>query len=108
MNTSGDDSDPKVSEKAKKQRQLNAVILGMVFLLGIVLPPKYKALAPVLLLIPFIIGIVNKFSQTGKNPENPPPTHTYSPPKRDQIPYRELYTYKPKDPKDPRRYKPIG
>jgi len=108
MNPSEDDIAPETSEKAKKQWRLNALILAGVFLLGAVLPSEYKAFAPILFVIPFIIGIVNKIRQAGENPENPSQDHTYSPSMSDRIPSSEPYSYKPKDPKDPRRYKPIG
>ena len=108
MNPPEDGITPEASEKTKKQWQLNALILAGVFLLSYVLPPAYKAFAPVLFVIPFIINVVKKIRQVGEKSDNPSQDRTYSPPMPDQIPSPEPYTYKPKDPKDPRRYKPIG
>jgi hypothetical protein len=108
MNTSEGEVNPEASEKNKKQWQLNALILAGVFLLSVVLPPAYKILAPFLFVIPFIINVVNKIRQVEEKSGNSPQDQTHSPPMPDQIPSPEPYTYKPKDPKDPRRYKPIG
>lgn len=100
---------PEASEKAKKQWQLNALILAGVFLLSIVLPPEYKAFAPLLFVIPFIIRVAGKIRGTEENPENSSTSHGYTPPAPDQqMTPHEPYSYKPKDPKDPRKYKPIG
>ncbi len=102
------DNPPETSEKVKKQWQLNTLILAGVFLLSVVLPPEYKAFAPLLFVIPFIINVANKIRQADKAPENPSLDHTYTTPASDRISAHEPYTYKPKNPKDPRKYKPIG
>ena len=108
LNASEDDIAPEASEKTKKQWRLNALILAGVFLLSVVLPPAYKVFAPVLFIIPVIINVVNKIRQAGEKSGNPPQDRTDSPSMPNQIPPVEPYTYTPKDPKDPRRYKPIG
>lgn len=107
-NFSKDNISPEAAEKAKKQRVLNAVILAAVLLLGAVLPPDYKVFAPLLFVIPFILGVLNKIRQAGVNLPNPAGERTDSPPRPNRIPSPEPYAYKPRDPKDPRRYKPIG
>jgi hypothetical protein len=104
----GNDKTPESSEKAKKPWGLNALILAAVFLLTAVLPPGYKAFAPFLFLIPVILNVVNKVRQADENPANPAGDRTYSPPVSNRIPSSEPYSYKQKDPKDPRKYKPIG
>ena len=108
MNPYEDGVDSEESEKTKKQWGLNVLILAGVFLLSAVLPSEYKAFAPALFIIPLIAGIVKKIRRSGENPENPSQDNTYSPPIPDRIPTHEPYSYTPKDPKDPRRYKPIG
>ena len=107
-NRSEDDLTPEAREKAKKQGRLNALVLAAVFLLGVVLPPEYKAFVPFLFVIPIIIAVVNKIRQAGEKPESPPQNLTHPPHMPDRTTSDEPYTYKPKDPKDPRRYKPIG
>lgn len=108
MNPSEDDISPEARKKAKMQLRLNALILGGVFLLGVVLPPAYKAFAPLLFVIPFIVSVVNKIRQVNEKSGNPPRDQSSSPPMLNSTPSLEPYSSKPKDPKDPRRYKPIG
>jgi len=105
----GNEAAPEASEKNKRQWALNALTLAGVFLLSIVLPSEYKAFAPLLFVVPFIINVANKIRQADENPKNPSQEHAYSPPIPDHpAPPPEPYSYKPKDPKDPRKYKPIG
>jgi hypothetical protein len=98
----------KTLEKTKKQWRRNALIFGGVFLLGFFLPPAYKAFAPLLFLIPVFIEVVNKSKQAGGSTGIPSTDHTHSPSTPDRTSSGKTYVYKPKDPKDPRRYKPIG
>ncbi|MBN2321210.1 MAG: hypothetical protein JXR49_19175 [Acidobacteria bacterium] len=99
-NPYGNDVTPEASEKTKRQWKLNSLILVGVLLLGAVLPPEYKAYAPLLFVVPFIISVANKMRQAGENSGDPSQNPNYAP--------HEPYTYKPKDPKDPRKYKPLG
>ena len=110
INTSKGNTSPESSEKAKKRWLLNVLILAGIFLLSVVLPPDYKVFAPLLFIIPFIINAADKIRQAAETPENSPGNRTYSPsmPRPDRMSSPEPYTYKPKDSKDPRRYKPIG
>jgi hypothetical protein len=103
-----EDPNPKPSEKDKKQWRLNALILAGVVLLSAVLPPEYKAFAPVLFLVPVIVGVVKKIRRFGENSGNVTQDQTYSPPVYEDTTSHEPYSHTPKDPKDPRRYKPIG
>jgi len=107
-NPSENDPSPESSEKAKKQGRLNALIWAAVFLLGAVLPSEYKGFVPFLFLIPIILSVVNKIRQASEKSEHPSHYPTHSPQMPDRMPSHEPYAYKPKDPKDPRRYKPIG
>ncbi len=104
-------SSPEAVEAAKRQSRLNLLILGGVFLLGVLLPQEYKAFAPLLFIIPVIVAVVQKVRRSGERPGGAPPhppQHDYSPPMHDSMPSGDFYGYEPKDPKDPRRYKPIG
>jgi hypothetical protein len=95
-------------EKAKRRSRLNGIILAGVFLLSIFLPKAYKAFAPFLFLIPIVLEIANKMRKSGEIPADTPPRETYTPPAPDHVSPDEPYYYKPKNPEDPRRYKPIG
>ena len=106
--TEENNSSPDRKEAAKKLSYLNTLILVAVFLLGFVLPSTYKILAPFLFLIPVIISLVNKARQAKEKRQNPVQAQTYPPPTSDRGPAVDPYSYTPKDPKDPRRYKPIG
>lgn len=108
MNPSEGEITPEAVEKAKKRWPLNALILAGVFLLGAVLPPDYKVFAPVLFVIPFIINLTDKMRHAGEEPEHPSIGQTYSPPVPGPMTSHEPYSYTPKDPNDPRKYKPIG
>jgi hypothetical protein len=101
-----DDITPESLEKAKKQGKLGALVLAAVLLLSIVLPPEYKAFAPILFIVPFGINVVNKIRQMREKAENPLQEQPHSLP--DGIPSIEPYSCQPKDPRDPRKYKPIG
>jgi hypothetical protein len=105
---SGDKISPEASEENRRRRLLNFLSWAGVIALGAILPPKYKGLAPLLLLIPVILNVVYKIRQSGEVPGIPPGNRTYSPSTPQQTSSHEPYTYKPKDPKDPRNYKPIG
>jgi hypothetical protein len=108
MNPSEKDITPEAAEKARKRSLLNALVLGGVFLLGAMLPSNYKAFAPLLFLIPLILNVADKIRHAGDISGTPPSDRTYSPPGTGRISSLEPYSYKPRDPKDPRRYKPIG
>ena len=107
-NPYGKDVPPEASEKTKRQWKLNTLILAGVLLLGAVLPPEYKAYAPLLFVVPFIINVANKMRHAGENPGDPSLNPNYAPHEPERMSSNEPYTYKPKDPKDPRKYKPIG
>jgi hypothetical protein len=107
-NSPKDETTPEELQKAKKQGQLNALTLGAVFLLGILLPPAYKPFAPLLFVIPVVVKVMNKIRQTGENSGNPPRNRIRSQPMPERDPSTEPYSHNPKNPKDPRRYKPIG
>jgi len=100
------DSQPDAAQAAKKRSRLSALIILLIPVLGTLLPKPYKGLAPVLLLIPLFISLANKFRKADEKSGNSPPNQTYSMPRKDHS--VEPYLQTPRDPKDPRRYKPIG
>jgi hypothetical protein len=99
---------PETKEAAKRWARLNGLFLAIVFLLGFVLPPEYRKFVPFLFVIPLIISVVYKVRQAVEKSRNPASNQTYSPPMPEQSYSTDRYSYTPKDPKDPRRYKPIG
>jgi hypothetical protein len=104
----GTGNTPDAPGKIKKPWQLNVLILAGVFLLGALLPLEYKAYAPLLFVVPFIVNIAKKIRQDSEDSANPPRDSNYSPPMADHVSSPEPYSYRPKNPKDPRKYKPIG
>jgi len=108
VNPSKNDMAPEAVDKPKKQSNLNALILAGVFVLGVVLPTPYKALAPFLFLLPFILKVIKKIRQSSEISGTTPQDQTYNPSVPNRIPSIEPYSHTPTDPKDPRRYKPIG
>ena len=99
----------KAADQDKKLlRIINLLSAAGVFLLGILLPPSCKMFAPFLFLVPVIISAVSKARLSSLKRGNPVQDQTSSPPMPPRVPSPEPYTEMPKDPKDPRRYKPIG
>jgi len=99
---------PETKEAAKRWARLNGLFLAIVFLLGFVLPHEYRKFVPFLFVIPLIISVVYKVRQAVEKSRNSASNQTYSPPMPEQSYSTDRYSYTPKDPKDPRRYKPIG
>jgi hypothetical protein len=106
--TEGKEPTPETREEAKKWARLNALFLMVAFLLGFVLPPRYRIFVPFLFVVPLIISIVSKVRQAAAKSGNPESYQTYTPPMPDLSNSVDPYSYTPKDPKDPRHYKPIG
>lgn len=101
------DKDSQKEEK-KKQAQVNGLILAGVFLLGVLLPDRYKAFAPFLFVIPVVMKVVNKWSKDSTEQFDSTQATTYSKVVQGTNRYADPYSFQPKDPKDPRKYKPIG
>jgi hypothetical protein len=97
-----------MNEPKKRSFPLHPLIGLCVFLLGIYLPPSHKFIAPFLFFIPGIIAMVKKFRDFGETDGTSARDQKPSPPMPDSIPSLEPYTDRPRDPHDPRRYKPIG
>jgi hypothetical protein len=104
------DPEPEAVRSDKKKSRWIALLLLLIPVLGIVLPPPYRGIAPFLFLIPLVISLWNRWCnadvKSGNSQPNSQPNQTH--PMPDQDPSAEPYSYTPKDPKDPRRYKPIG
>lgn len=101
-----DDLPPEAVNAAKKRTRINALILGAVFLLLTVAPHPWNTYAPLLFLIPVIYSLVSRI-RGASNVPGPSPSQSV-PPQEPDSRRPEPYSYKPRDPKDPRKYKPIG
>jgi hypothetical protein len=93
-------------EAAKKKSRINALVLGAVFLLLTLAPHPWNTYAPILFLIPVIYSLVSRIRGAANMP-GPSPIQSVPPPGPGSL-RPEPYSYKPRDPKDPRKYKPIG
>ncbi|MBN1569182.1 MAG: hypothetical protein JXA73_15130 [Acidobacteria bacterium] len=101
MNSSEEGLSSEESQQKRKSAWVNALIFAAIFVLSIVLPPEYKPFVPILFVIPLIIALVGKVRQIRK--KNEPSVYV-----SEQDHAGEPFSYTPKDPNDPRRYKPIG
>ncbi len=84
---------------SRKRTRMNAVVLLLVFALFTFLPQPWVAFAPLLLLIPLLHAVRERMRRGSAT------SVTRQPPGPDS--YREPYSLEPRDPKDPRRYRPI-
>lgn len=101
-------TDTSAAEEKKRRKKITGLLFAGVLILGALLPSRYKALAPLLFLLSPLFDVLGKLRddsiQTGSTPGNETQS-TYMPPLKSSS---EPYSYKPRDPKDPRKYKPIG
>lgn len=104
--SAGDDLPPEEVAAAKRKSRLNALVLGLVFLLVAIAPYPWSLLSPVLLLVPLIYSIIDRMRRAPDS-HGPVPGRSTLPPQTDAS-HLEPYSSIPRDPKDPRRYKPIG
>ena len=84
---------------SRRRTRANAVILLLVFALLTFAPQPWATFAPLLLLIPLLHAILDRV-RPGSTPSG-----STQPSKADSYP--EPYSLKPRDPDDPRRYRPI-
>jgi len=101
------DLPPEEIDAAKRRNRINALILVGVFLLSALAPSPWNTYAPVLFVIPLIYSLINRLRSSSVA------TGSFRPEAKQRGPSSlpanyEPYTDTPKDPKDPRRYKPIG
>ena len=85
---------------SRKRTRANAVVLLLVFALITFAPQPWAAFAPLLLLIPLLHAILARARRGSTTSGSTVPS------KPD--PYPEPYSQEPRDPQDPRRYRPIG
>ncbi len=100
-----DDLPPESIEARKRQARLNALTLVGVLLLGAILPQPYRIFSPFLFAIPLIISVIDRIRRARSGA---PTGSSYSPPAPGEAPRSDPYSFTPRDPKDPRRYRPIG
>ncbi len=96
-----DDLPPEEVEAARRRSRINALVLGLVFLLLTVAPHPWNLYAPILFLVPFLYSLVSRMRRI-------PGSSQMAQPQRMNAPVQEPYSCTPSDPKDLRRYKPIG
>jgi len=95
-----DDLTEDMISSARKRTRMNAVVLLLVFALLTFAPQPWAVFAPLLLLIPLLQAVRDRMGRSASSPGTPPAAQ------RDSFP--EPYSQKPRDPNDPRRYRPIG
>ncbi len=93
-------------EAAKRKGRINALVLALVFLLLSFAPRPWSTFAPLLFLIPVIYSLVIKM-RSGSHPAGTA-AERFAPPPGSSSSSPQPFSYQPRDPKDPRRYKPIG
>jgi hypothetical protein len=86
----------------KRRSRLNAVILALVFLVYTYGPPRWRVFAPLLFLLPILYSILSRLRGASIESDRPLTREI-----DEKTPAAEPYSYTPRDPKDPRRYKPI-
>jgi hypothetical protein len=86
---------------ARQRSGLSALLVGAVLVFTMVAPPDWKVYAPLLFLIPLLANVVTRRRRRNAG-QTQPDCGTIPHPSPDP------YSHSPKDPKDPRRYKPIG
>lgn len=101
-----DDLPREAVEAARRRSKINALVLGAVFLLMTVAPHPWSSYAPILFLIPVIYALVSRMRRASSLPV--PSSSQSAPTQRADGLRVDPYSSTPRDPKDPRKYKPIG
>jgi hypothetical protein len=99
---SSDDISQEAVAARKRRSRLNAVILALVFLVYSYGPPRWKLFAPLLFLLPVLYSLLSRLRGASIESDRPVTREIDAEP-----PVAEPYSYTPRDPNDPRRYKPI-
>jgi hypothetical protein len=94
-----DDLTEDMIASARKRTRVNAVVLLAVFALLSFAPQPWAMFAPLLLIIPLLHAAAGRRRRSPSSPDTPPAAREGPPP--------EPYSQEPRDPKDPRRYRPI-
>ena len=90
--------------EAKRRTRINALVMFLFFLATAVLPQNWKLYSPLVLLIPLVYRVVARMRGGSNSPRESGESVSNLP----AGPVEEPYSHTPRDPKDPRRYKPIG
>jgi hypothetical protein len=99
------DLTPEQINVARRKARINAAVLIAVLLLVSLAPYPWNVFAPLLFLVPLIAAISNRL-RLGIAPLDALSTSASA--EKQASPAEEPYSCIPKDPKDPRKYKPIG
>jgi hypothetical protein len=102
-----DDLPKEEIEAEKRVSRINALVAITVMLLLTFAPARYKIYAPLPFLIPIILLLARRFRKVS-NMAQQPKTEIRDELTKERAAVSEPYTNVPRDPKDPRRYKPIG
>lgn len=92
---------------ARRKARISAAVLIGVFLLISLAPYPWNIFAPLLLLVPLIQSIAGRMRRGTVSLDALPDTATASRKSHPSV-VKEPYSCTPKDPGDPRRYKPIN
>lgn len=106
MPETGVDADdlPREDIEAKRRRmRINALALLLIFVLSLVMPYPWNSYAPLLIIVPAVYGLLARFR---KDPSSR--TAAKEAGSRLNGSSLEPYARKPKDPNDPRKYRPLG
>ena len=106
-----DDQSEEISPDAlaasKRKARLNALLLAGVLILASVAPQPWNLFAPVLFIVPIVYAFVSRLRRGAPTPEQR--ARSAAQPRHLEVRSTiDPYSYTPKDPKDLRRYKPIG
>lgn len=97
---------PEEVARSKRMARINAATMALVFLVIAFAPAPYRLYAPVLFLLPFAYRIYTYMKRPAADGQRTElPRTAWEIP---DTPHEEPYSHKPRDSRDPRRYKPIG
>jgi hypothetical protein len=95
---------PRVDIEARRKRtRINALALLLIFVLSLVAPYPWNSYAPLLILVPAVYGLLTRFRKDRSSQTAPQDAGSHL-----NGSSLEPYARKPKDPDDPRKYRPIG
>jgi len=100
------DLPPEQIDAARRKARINAMVLIAVFIFMSLAPYPWNIFAPLLFLIPLIVTVSNRVRR-GRAFSDSLPDSSPVPTKDRTSSVEEPYSWAPKDPNDPRRYKPI-
>jgi hypothetical protein len=92
-----------VAESRKKTR-LNALILLLIFILSVVVPYPWNVYVPLLIVVPMVYALVARLKKVSPSRMDSDKAN----PGLNGSSTVEPYARAPKDPHDPRKYRPIG